>query len=224
MTKKITCSDVERAIDASIGAAPAPTIEQVKDFVKSTIPYNFAAVAIEPFYTQYVSPMYHEAGKKICVVSNYPLGGMTCEAKLDQIKRAIKDGADEIDCGIDISAFMSGNYKKVADDFKRVMDIVEGRIVKYLYFASLMTEYQQLKAVEIAVSLGVPFLKTNPGYGFSTSLDNVRLIKENFGDAIKIMTSGGVRTTEQAIAMMEAGATRIATSSAFKIMDGFDTN
>ena len=102
------------------------------------------------------------------------------------------------------------------------MEIVDGRIVKYLYFADLMTEYQQLKAVEIAVNLGVPFLMTNPGYGFSTTIENIRLIKENFGDAIKIMVSGGVRTTESAIAMMEAGVERIATSSAFQIMAGFD--
>ena len=95
-------------------------------------------------------------------------------------------------------------------------------MIKWLYFCSLMTEDQQLKCVEIAVKLGVPFLKTNPGYGFSTMLGNVRLVKKNFGDAIKIMTSGGVRTTEDAVAMMEAGASRIATSSAFKIMEGFD--
>ncbi len=222
MSRVVTRSDVERGIDASIGASPAPTIEQVMEFVKSTIPYDFAAVAIEPFYVPYIAPMYHEAGKKICALTNYPLGGMSHETKLAQIKRAIADGADELDCGIDISALMSGKYEKVADDYKVVLDTVEGRIVKFLYFADILTEYQQLRAIEIAVKLGVPFLKTNPGYGFTTTLDNVRLAKKNFGSEIKIMTSGGVRTTQDAIAMIEAGATRMATSSAFKIMAGFD--
>ncbi|WP_066686548.1 deoxyribose-phosphate aldolase [Christensenella intestinihominis] len=219
---KITREIVEQGIDASIGAAPAPTVEQVTEFAQSTIPYHFAAIAIEPFYVPYVAPMYHAAGKKLCALCNYPLGGMTFEDKYAQAKQAIADGADELDCGIDISAFMSGNYKKVEEDFKPMLELADGRIIKWLYFCSLMTEDQQLKCVEIAVKLGVPFLKTNPGYGFSTTLDNVRLVKKNFGDAIKIMTSGGVRTTEDAIAMMEAGASRIATSSAFKIMEGFD--
>lgn len=219
---KITRETVERGIDASIGAAPAPMVDQVVEFAKSTIPYNFAAIAIEPFYVPYVAPMYHEAGKKICTLINYPLGGMTAEDKYAQAKQAVKDGADEIDCGIDISAFMSGDYKKVEEDYKPMLDIADGRVLKWLYFCSLMTEDQQLRCVEIAVKLGVPFLKTNPGYGFSTTLDNVRIVKEHFGDAIKIMTSGGVRTTADAIAMMEAGASRIATSAAFKIMEGFD--
>ena len=112
---KITREIVEQGIDASIGAAPAPTVEQVTEFAKSTIPYNFAAIAIEPFYVPYVAPMYHEAGKKICALCNYPLGGMTFEDKYAQAKQAIADGADELDCGIDISAFMSGNYKKVEE-------------------------------------------------------------------------------------------------------------
>jgi len=222
MTTKVSRLDVERAIDASIGAAPAPTVEQVIEFAKSTIPYNFSALALEPFYIRFIAPFYHDAGKRICTVCNYPLGGMSNKTILAQEKQAIADGSDEIDCGINISAFMSGNYAEVAEDYQRVMETADGRIVKYLYFADLLTEYQQLKAVEIAVNLGVPFLKTNPGYGYTTTLENVRLIKENFGDAIKIMVSGGVRTTEGAIAMMEAGVERIATSSAFQIIAGFD--
>ena len=91
-----------------------------------------------------------------------------------------------------------------------------------IYFASLLTEDEQLRAAEIAIGLGIPFLKTNTGFGFVTTTDQVRLIKTHYNGMIKIMTSGGVRTKEDAIAMIEAGAERIATSSAFKIADSFN--
>lgn len=98
---------------------------------------------------------------------------------------------------------------------------MEGRIMKMIYFASLLTEDEQLRAAEMAIELGIPYLKTNTGFGFVTTTDQVKLIKDHYHDAIKVMTSGGVRTKEDAIAMIEAGAERIATSSAFKIVDSF---
>ena len=146
---------------------------------------------------------------------------MTHEAKLYQAKQALKDGADELDISMDVSAFKSGRYDYVKEDLKPFVDMMEGRIMKMIYFASLLTEDEQLRAAEMAIELGIPYLKTNTGFGFVTTTDQVKLIKDHYHDAIKVMTSGGVRTKEDAIAMIEAGAKRIATSSAFKIVDSF---
>lgn len=214
--------DVEGIIDASLGSTPAPTIEDVIGFVKNTLNYSFATTLTEPFYIKYAAPILHEAGKKLVTVIAYPLGAMTHEAKYLQAKQAMEDGADEIDVAMDVSAFKSGRHEATKEDLKPFIDLAGDRILKVIYFASLLNESEQLKAAEIAIELKAPFLKTNTGYGYVTTTEQVRLIKDHFGDQIKMMASGGVRTAKDAVAMVEAGADRIATSSAFEIVEGFN--
>lgn len=218
----VTRNDVERMIDASLGATPAPTLGQVEEFVRKTLDYDFATTLTEPFFIRGNADILHQAGKQLVSVISYPLGGMTHEAKLYQARQALKDGADELDISMDVSAFKSGRYEYVKEELKPFVDMMEGKIMKMIYFASLLTEDEQLRAAEMAIELGIPYLKTNTGFGFVTTTDQVRLIKDNYHDAIKVMTSGGVRTREDAIAMIQAGAERIATSSAFKIVDSFN--
>jgi deoxyribose-phosphate aldolase len=219
---KVTRKDVETIIDASLGSTPAPTIGEVVDFVTKTLKYSFATTLTDPFYIKYAAPILHEAGKRLVTVISYPLGGLTHESKYIEAKQALNDGADEIDVSMDISAFRSGEYKLVEEDLKPFVDLMGNRVWKVIYFASLLSEDEQLKAAEIAITLKIPFLKTNTGYGYVTTPEQIRLIKEHFGNQIKVMASGGVRTTEDAIAMVEAGADRIATSSAFGIIEGFN--
>lgn len=218
----VTRNDVERMIDASLGATPAPTLGQVEEFVRKTLDYDFATTLTEPFFIRGNADILHQAGKQLVSVISYPLGGMTHEAKLYQARQALKDGADELDISMDVSAFKSGRYEYVKEELKPFVDMMEGKIMKMIYFASLLTEDEQLRAAEMAIELGIPYLKTNTGFGFVTATDQVRLIKDHYHDAIKVMTSGGVRTREDAAAMIQAGAERIATSSAFKIVDSFN--
>lgn len=218
----VTKNDVERMIDASLGATPAPTMVQVAEFVRKTLNYNFATTLTEPFFIKGNADILHAAGKELVSVIAYPLGGMTHEAKLYQARQALLDGADELDISMDVSAFKSGRYDYVKEELKPFVDMMEGRIMKMIYFASLLTVDEQLRAAEMAIELGIPYLKTNTGFGFVTTTDQVKLIKGRYHDEIKVMTSGGVRTREDAVAMIEAGAERIATSSAFQITDSFD--
>jgi len=217
----ITRFDVESIIDASLGATPAPTIQQVEDFARKTLEYDFAATLAEPFFVKYVADIMHPAGKKVCTVISYPLGSMNSKSKYLQAKKAIEDGADELDIALDVSALKSNRYEKCKEDLLPIMELAEGRIFKLLYFASILDSDEQLRACELALELGFPYLKTNPGYGYSTTLEQVKHVKRHFGDDLKIMVSGGVRTKEDAIAFVEAGVSRIATSSSFRIVDAF---
>ena len=99
---------------------------------------------------------------------------------------------------------------------------MEGKICKLLYFASILTEDEQKRACDMAIELGFPMLKTNPGFGFSTTVEQVKIAHDYAGDKLGIMVSGGVRTKEDAIKFVEAGVSRIATSAAFNILAGFD--
>ena len=213
--------DVENIIDASLGATPAPKIEQVEAFARKTLEYNFAATLAEPFFVKYAAEILHPANKKVCSVISYPLGSMNSKSKLLQAKTALADGADELDIALNVSAFKSGHYDACKEDLRPIIDLAEGRTFKLLYFASILVPDEQLRACELALELGFPFLKTNPGYGYSTSVDQVKHIRSHFGDSLKIMVSGGVRTKEDSIAFVEAGVSRIATSSPFKIVDAF---
>ena len=218
----VTRNDVERMIDASMGATPAPTLGQVEEFVRKTLDYDFATTLTEPCFMRGKAEKHQHARKQRVSVISYPLGGMTHEAKLYQARKALKDGADELDISMDVSAFKSGRYEYVKEELKPFVDMMEGKIMKMIYFASLLTVDEQLRAAEMAIELGIPYLKTNTGFGFVTTTDQVKLIKDHYHDAIKVMTSGGVRTREDAAAMIRAGAERIATSSAFKIVDSFN--
>lgn len=217
----ITKKDVERIIDASLGATPAPSTEQVEAFVRKTLNYDFAATLAEPYFIRRSAEILHAEGKKLCTVISYPLGSMNHKAKIMQLKQALQDGADECDIAMDVSAFKSGNYEKVIEDLKPCVDLMEGKICKLLYFASLLTEDEQKRACDLAIELGFPMLKTNPGYGFSTTVEQVKLAHDYAGDQLGIMVSGGVRTKDDAIRFIEAGVTRIATSAAFDILAGF---
>lgn len=217
----ITRLDVEHMIDASLGATPAPTTEEVVAFVRKTLNYEFACTLTEPFFVKYGADILHQAGKKLVTVISYPLGSMNHRAKLAQLKTALRDGADECDIAMDITAFKSGEYDRVYEDLKPCVELMEGRVCKLLYFASLLSEDEQLRACEMALRLGIKWLKTNPGYGYVTTLEQVKLVKAHYGDQLKVMVSGGVRTREQATVFIEAGASRIATSSAFKIVESF---
>ena len=159
----VTRNDVERMIDASLGATPAPTLGQVEEFVRKTLDYDFATTLTEPFFIRGNAEILHQAGKQLVSVISYPLGGMTHEAKLYQARKALKDGADELDISMDVSAFKSGRYEYVKEELKPFVDMMEGKIMKMIYFASLLTVDEQLRAAEKAIELWTHYLKSNTG-------------------------------------------------------------
>jgi len=212
---------VESIIDASLGSSPAPTLSQYIEFVNQTLDYHFAATLVEPYYIRSAAPILHQNGKKVVTVISYPLASYTSRAKLFQAQQAIKDGTDELDISMDLSAFKEGDYRRVIDDLKPAVELSAGRVTKMIYFSNILNPDEQKKAAELAIKLGFHFLKTNPGYGYVTKPEDIRLIKSEFADAIKVMASGGVRTKDDAIAMIQAGADRIATSTAVAILNGF---
>ena len=217
----VTRHDVETIIDASLGATPGPTIAQVQAFVTKTLDYDFAVTLAEPFFVRYAAEILHPAGKKVCSVISYPLGSMNSKSKYLEAKTAIEAGADELDIALNVTAMKSGHFDQVKEDLRPCIELAEGRTFKLLYVASILNEEDQLRACDIALELGFPFLKTNPGFGYSTTVEQVKFIKDHFGDQLKVMVSGGVRTKDDAVAFVNAGVSRIATSAPFRIVEGF---
>lgn len=218
---KLTKSRLEPMIDASIGNKPAPMLEEFRGFVKQTSGYGFAVTLAEPYYVKTAAEILHPLGKKVCTVLSYPLAGMTHETKMLQARTAIADGADELDISMDLSLFLSGRYEEAKEDMKGFVHLTQEHnvLMKMIYFASRLSADDQKRAAQMAVDLGIPFLKTNPGFGAVTTPGQIRFIKQHYAGMIQVMASGGVRTAEDAMAMVEAGADRIATSTPFRILE-----
>ncbi len=208
-------------IDASIGGTPAATEEEVLSFFGSIQldKHTFAAVRVEPSYVKFAANYLHDRGQKLVTVISYPLGAMTTVAKVIQAEQALADGADELDVAMDLSAFRSGDYQQVVDDLRIVRRTAGNRVVKAIYYSAVLTDQESIKAAGLILDAGITFLKTNPGYGNVTTPHHIAVIKKHFKDDLKVMASGGVRTYDDAAAMIDQGADRIATSSVSSILD-----
>jgi len=205
-------------VDASMGGRPAATLAEMAAFYEKLATYTFAAVMVEPRYLLSAVQYFHPRGQKVATVIAYPLGAMTTEAKLIQAAQALADGADELDVAMDLSAFRSGDYAKVVDELRAMRYLAGNRTIKVIYYSSVLSNDEALRAAQLILQAGITFLKTNPGYGHVTTPEHVRVIKNRFGNDLRIMASGGIRTHQDALAMLEAGTDRIATSSPFAVL------
>ena len=217
----LTKKDVERMLDASM-AASNPTIQEAVDFTTKAADYEFAGILASAYFVRHVAEIAHSRGREIVSVVDYPMGGADNEIRLVAARRAIADGADSLDVSMNISAFLAGDYRRVKEEIKPVLELARGeKLIKIIYFATLLTPDQQLKAAELCIDCGVEYLKTNTGHGCTSKPEEVKRIKDHFGGAIKVMVSGGVRTGQDARQMILAGCDRIATSAPFRILDTF---
>ena len=217
--EQMSISELAAMIDASIGGRPAATLAEMAEFYRRLEPHRFAAVMVEPRYVRSAVEHFRRLGQAVVTVISYPLGAMTTEGKLVQMARALADGADELDVAIDISACRSGDLSKVSDELRTVKALAGDHTVKAIYYSAVLSEDEALRAAELILEAGITFVKTNPGYGNITTPAHIRAIKRRFGKDLRVMASGGVRTRRDALAMIEAGADRIATSSTFAVLE-----
>jgi deoxyribose-phosphate aldolase len=214
----MTKEELAGIMDTSLIKTDA-TETEVRDFIEESKRYPFAALAVDLFYMPLAFELLKETGIAMVAPISYPLGGMTTEAKVRQAQYAIENGADEMDMSINFAAFWSGDYDAVRKDIEAVVKVGEGRIVKAVIYVPEMTDEEKVRIATIARDAGASFIKTCCGFGCVTKTHDVRVIKEALGDEIKVMVAGGVRTAEQALAMIEAGVDRIASSTPFDILE-----
>ena len=218
ITTRLSVKGLATCIDASC-ATPAATRDEVAGFLTSLAGWDWAAIMVEPAYVGFARPILTEMGQHLVTVLSYPLGAYTTETKLIQAEKALAEGADELDVAMDLSAFRSGDFRRVVDDLEAVRRLAgDDHLVKTIYFSAVLSDVEALHAAELSREAGITFLKTNPGYGNVTTPHHIQVIKERFGTEMKVMASGGVRTHADAVAMLEAGADRIATSSPLAVL------
>ena len=214
----MTKEELARIMDTSLVKTDA-TEAEIREFIEVSKRYPFAALAVDLFYMPLAFELLKGTGIAMVAPIAYPLGGMTTEAKVRQAQYAVAHGADEMDMSINFAAFWSGDYDTVRRDIGAVVKVGEGRIVKAVIYVPEMTDEEKVTIARIAKEAGASFIKTCCGFGCVTKTHDIRVIKEALGDEIKVMVAGGVRTAEQALAMVEAGVDRIASSTPFDILE-----
>ena len=207
-----------KMIDHTVLKADA-TKEMVTIIIKEAIKYEFASVCINPTWVSYASEMLKDSNVKVCTVIGFPLGANTSAVKAFETKDAINNGADEIDMVINIGALKDKNYQLVEDDIRAVVEASDGKTVKVIIETCLLTEDEIVKASELAMNAKATFVKTSTGFSTRGAIvKDVVLMKQTVGDVLEIKASGGVKTKEDLEAMVEAGATRIGTSSGVSLV------
>lgn len=196
------------------------TKEQMDVLLEEAIEYDFMSVCVNPTWVEYASEKLKDSDVVVCTVIGFPLGANTSAVKAYESSTAIDEGAKEIDMVINIGAAKSGNWDLVASDIKAVVDVAdEDAIVKVIIETSLLTDEEKIKASQLAKEAGADFVKTSTGFSTGgATIEDVRIMREAVGPEMGVKASGGVSNREEALAMIEAGATRIGASKGIAIV------
>lgn len=198
---------------------PDASFEEVKKICTEAIENNFASVCVNGFRTKMVSEILKGKSVMTCTVIGFPLGASTTEVKVFETKKALEDGADEIDMVINIGAVKDKDWETVLVDIKNIKEACGENTLKVIIETCLLTDEEKEKVCNIAMEAGADFLKTSTGFSKSgATVEDIKLFRRVLGDKAKIKASGGIRDFEKAKAMIEAGADRLGTSATLEII------
>lgn len=182
--------------------------------------WNFRTVCVYPQFVELCINELEESATEVCTVIDFPGGLGDLERNVDDVGMITSEGAMEIDLVMDMDAFRHGNYEKVAAGIYSVVEAAEGRIVKVIIESCLWNSIQIKTACEIVRDAKAQFVKTSTGFSkHGASVEHVKLIRETVGDVFGVKASGGIKSFQDAVAMIQAGANRIGTSSGVEIMN-----
>ncbi|MDC7127298.1 MAG: deoxyribose-phosphate aldolase [Spirochaetales bacterium] len=213
--------DLAKYIDHTL-LKPESTMAQIDKLCDEAKEYDFCSVCVNTGWTKHCAERLAGADVKVCSVIGFPLGAMSTRAKAAETAFAVEDGADEIDMVLNIGALKDGNTSLVKDDVAAVVEACGGKAkLKVIIETALLTKDEIILACKTCVEAGADFVKTSTGFSTAGATpENVALMKKTVGDSAKVKAAGGVRTFEDAVAMIEAGADRLGTSGGIKIING----
>ena len=220
MPSPTTQVDIATIIDHTYLRADCSTAD-VKVLCSEAIQHGFKSVCIPPYYIFQAKKILGGSQVKICSVIGFPMGYSTTGAKVEEIKRACNDGADELDVVVNIAAIKNNDWNTVRNDIESTTMIshLRGKKMKLIIEMGLLEEAEIIKVCEFAVRSGVDFVKTSTGFNDTlTTPEDIKYLRSILPPEIKIKASGGIRTKEDASLMLQAGADRIGTSSGVRIV------
>ncbi|MGR3742367.1 deoxyribose-phosphate aldolase [Companilactobacillus sp. DQM5] len=201
---------------------PEATEDQVEKIINEAKEYDFASVCVNPYWVEKSAKELAESDVMVCTVIGFPLGATTTNSKVLEAKDAIQNGADELDMVINIGELKAGHYENVLNDIKAVVNAghENDKHVKVIIETSLLTDDEKIKACELSEEAGADFVKTSTGFSTGgATVEDVKLMRKTVGNRLGVKASGGIHSKEEALALIEAGATRLGASAGVKIMN-----
>ncbi len=198
---------------------PDTTTAQVTSYCEQALRHGFRSVCVNPVQVKLVATLLAGTEVRACSVIGFPLGASTSRIKAAEAAAAVADGATEIDMVIDIGALKDGRTDQVAADIAAVREACPGMILKVIIETCLLTDDEKRTACRLSKAAGADFVKTSTGFSTGgATLADVALMRAEVGPGMGVKASGGIRTLEVARAMVNAGATRLGTSSGIAII------
>ena len=215
-------TDLARMIDHTLLKQDA-TRDEITKLCGEAKKYSFASVCINPSYVPTCAKLLLDTPVKVCTVIGFPLGANSTPTKAFEAEHALRDGAREIDMVINVGMLKSGEYEYVENDIFAVVTTGRryGALTKVIIETSLLTDEEKIKACMLAKSAGADFVKTSTGFSKGgATVGDIALMRKVVGSAMGVKASGGVRTREEALALVASGADRIGASASVKIVGG----
>lgn len=196
------------------------SINDIKTLCEEAIKFDFMSVCINPCFVKYAHDVLLDSEVKVCTVIGFPLGANTTKTKVYETKQALKDGADEIDMVINVSALKDKKYDYVKNEISKIKKVCKNKILKVILETCLLTDEEIVKACELSLEAKADFVKTSTGFSKGgATVEAVALMRKTVGDKCGVKASGGVKTFEDMQKMVDAGASRIGTSSGVKLLE-----
>lgn len=218
MTKK----QLAKMMDHTILKATA-TPADVEKICREALEIDAASVCINPCNIELTKRLLEGSGVKVCTVIGFPLGANTTSVKMYETQDAIKRGAEEVDMVINVGALLAEDTDTVYNDIKGVVEAAGGTLVKVIIETCYLSDDQKKTACELAMKAGADFVKTSTGFGTGgATAHDVALMRSVVGEKLKVKASGGIRTCQNAVEMIEASADRLGVSASIAILEGWE--
>lgn len=214
--------NLARMIDHTLLKPDAVRVE-IEQLCAEALHYGFAGVCVNPSYVQTAAKLLRGSSVKVCAVIGFPLGATSTAAKVFETTQTLQDGAQEVDMVINVGMLKSGDCSFVRNDIAAVVEAarIRNAATKVILETCLLTDEEIIIVCSLAKDAGADFVKTSTGFSKGgATVHDIVLMRKTVGAAIGVKASGGIRTREQALAMIAAGATRIGTSSSILIAAG----
>ena len=197
---------------------PVCTWDEIETLCKEALSYHTASVCIPPSYVKRAREAFGPE-LPICTVIGFPLGYNPAEVKVCEARTALRDGADELDMVINLGDVKNRDFEKVYEEIRALRETAGTRILKLIVETCYLTRHEKIRLCEIVTKAGADYIKTSTGFGTTgATMEDILLFKEHIGSLVKIKAAGGIRTREDLEAFIQAGCSRIGTSSAVKLL------
>lgn len=215
---------INKFIDHTVLAQDADE-KKINKLIAEAKEHDFASVCVNTCWTKKCAEALKDTDVNVCVVVGFPLGAMDTKSKAFETKTAVEDGADEVDMVINVGWLKSGRYDDVENDIRAVKEACGDKHLKVIIECCLLTDEEKVIACQLSEKAGADYVKTSTGFSKGgATVEDVALMRKTVGDRLGVKAAGGIRDGKTAVAMINAGASRLGCSAGIKIIEETDPN